>query len=77
LVEEAKRSAQGEEEQEEQEETEIGEVEDEDEIMADDVDEAINETEAEVNTTAKGIRELEALSSIQKACLEFCIALLS
>jgi hypothetical protein len=32
--------------------------------MADNVDEAINETEAEENTTTKGISELEALSSI-------------
>jgi hypothetical protein len=32
--------------------------------MADDVDEAINETEAEENTTAKGISKLEALLSI-------------
>jgi phosphopantothenoylcysteine synthetase/decarboxylase len=83
LVEQAERSARGEEEQEEGEETETGEVEvededeDEDEIMADDVNEAIDETEAEENTTAEGISELEALSSIQKACLEFCIALLS
>jgi hypothetical protein len=75
LVEEAERSAQGEEEQEEGEETEIDE--DEDEMMADDVDEAIDETEAEENTAAEGISEPEALSSIQKACLEFCIALLS
>jgi hypothetical protein len=77
LVEEAKRSAQGEEEQEEGEETEIDKVEDKDEIMADNVDEPIDETEAEENTTAKGISEPEALSSIQKACLNFCIALLS
>jgi hypothetical protein len=33
-------------------------------MMADDVDEAIDETEAEENTTAKGIGELEALSNI-------------
>jgi hypothetical protein len=64
LVEEAKRSARGEEEQEEGEETEIDEVEDEDEIMADNVDEPIDETEAEENTTAEGISEPEALSSI-------------
>jgi hypothetical protein len=74
LVEEAERSVHGAEEQE-GEETEIDEVEDE--MMADDVDEAIDETEAEENTTAEGIGEPEALSSIQKACLEFCIALLS
>jgi hypothetical protein len=46
-------------------------------MMADDVDKAIDETEAEENTTAKGIGELEALLNIQKACLEFCITLLS
>jgi hypothetical protein len=74
LVEEAERSVHGAEEQE-GEETEIDEVEDE--MMADDVDETIDETEAEENTTAEGIGEPEALSSIQKACLEFCIALLS
>jgi hypothetical protein len=45
--------------------------------MADNVDEAINETEAEENTAAEGTSEPEALSSIQKACLAFCIALLS
>jgi hypothetical protein len=32
--------------------------------MADNVDEAIDETEAEENTTAEGISEPEALSSI-------------
>jgi hypothetical protein len=32
--------------------------------MADDVDKAINKTEAEENTTAEGISKLEALSSI-------------
>jgi hypothetical protein len=66
LVEEAERSARGEEEQEEGEETEIDKVEDEDEdkIIADNVDEAIDETEAEENTTAEGISEPEALSSI-------------
>jgi hypothetical protein len=35
------------------------------------------ELETEGNRTAQGIREPEALSSIQKACLTFCIALLS
>jgi hypothetical protein len=64
LVKEAKRSAQGEEEQEEGEETEIDKVEDKDKIIADNVDEAINKTEAEENTTAKSISELEALLSI-------------
>jgi hypothetical protein len=75
LVEEAKRSARGEEEQEEEEETEIDEVKDE--MMADDVDEVIDETGAEENTTAEGIGEPESLSGIQKVCLGFCIALLS
>jgi hypothetical protein len=64
LVEEAERSAQGEEEQKEGEETEIDKVKDKDKIMADDVDEAINETEAEENTTTEGSSEPEALSSI-------------
>jgi hypothetical protein len=52
---------------------EVEEVEDE--MM--DVDEAIDETEGGENTTTKGISKPEALSGIQKACLEFCIALLS
>jgi hypothetical protein len=64
LVEEAKRSAQREEEQEEGEETEIDKVKDKDEIIADNVDKAINKTEAEENTTAEGISEPEALLSI-------------
>jgi hypothetical protein len=64
LVEEAKRSARGEEEQEEGEETEMDEVKDKDEIMADNVNKAIDETEAEENTIAEGISEPEALSSI-------------
>jgi hypothetical protein len=64
LVEEAERSARGEEEQEEEEETEIDEVEDKDEVMADDVEEAINEMETEENTTAECIGEPETLSSI-------------
>jgi hypothetical protein len=57
------------------EEMEVEEVEDE--IMADDVDEAIDETETEENTTVTGISEPETSSSTQKACLTFCIALLS
>jgi hypothetical protein len=57
------------------EEMEVEEVEDE--IMADDVDEAIDETETEENTTVTGISEPETSSSTQKACLAFCIALLS
>ena len=54
---------------------EVEEVEEE--MIADDVDETINETETEENITAAGISELETLLSIQKACLTFCIALLS
>jgi hypothetical protein len=64
LVEEAERSAQGEEEQKEGEETEIDKVKDKDEIIADDADKAIDKTEAEEDTTTKGISEPEALSSI-------------
>ena len=83
LVEEAERSAQGEEEEEEGEEA--IEAEDvEDEVMADDADdaddanEAIDEIETEEeNSTAEGIKEPETLLSIYKACLSFCIALLS
>jgi hypothetical protein len=47
------------------------------EEIADDVDEAIEEMETEGNRTAEGISEPESLSNIQKACLTFCIALLS
>jgi hypothetical protein len=61
---EAKKSARGEEEQKEGEETEIDKVKDEDEIMADDVDKAIDETEAEENTTTKTSSKLEVLLSI-------------
>jgi hypothetical protein len=77
LVEEAQRSARGEQEQEEEEGEEMEVEEVEEEMIADDVDEAINETETEENTTAAGISEPETLSGIQKACLTFCIALLS
>jgi hypothetical protein len=76
LVEEA-RSVRGEGDEEKEEEEEM-EVEDrEDETMAD-VDEVIDEMETDTaEPTANAIGELETLSSIQKACLEFCIALLS
>ena len=79
MVEEAQRSARGEGEQEEEEGEEIEVEEVEEEIIADDVNEAIDETETETeeNITAAGISEPETLSSIQKACLTFCIALLS
>ena len=43
-----------------------------------DVDEAIDEMETDTaEPTANAISEAERLSSIQKACLEFCIALMS
>ncbi|KAG9193950.1 hypothetical protein G6011_03985 [Alternaria panax] len=76
LVEEA-RSVRGEGDEEKEEEEEM-EVEDrEDETMAD-VDEVIDEMETDTaEPTANAIGEPETLSSIQKACLEFCIALLS
>jgi hypothetical protein len=46
--------------------------------MQDDVNKAVQEMETEEpNTTANAICEPQALSTIQKACLEFCIALLS
>jgi flagellar biosynthesis GTPase FlhF len=79
LVEAAERSAEPEEEEEEEEEEEGAEDEEmEDEEMQDDVDEAVQEMETEEpNTTANAIREPQTLSKIQKACLEFCIALLS
>ena len=83
MVEEAERSAQGEEEEEEGEEA--IEAEDvEDEVMADDAGDADDANEAmdemeteEENSTAEGIKEPETLLSIYKACLSFCIALLS
>jgi hypothetical protein len=46
-------------------------------MIADDVAEAVDVTEAEENTTAEGISKPETLSGIQKACLKFCITLLS
>jgi hypothetical protein len=46
--------------------------------MQDNMDEAIKEIETdEQNTTANTIRKLQILLNIQKACLEFCIVLLS
>jgi hypothetical protein len=44
---------------------------------ADDEEMEYEEMETEGNRTAHGIREPETLSSIQKACLALCIALLS
>jgi RecQ family ATP-dependent DNA helicase len=77
LVEAAERSA-GPEEEEEEVEEEAEDEEMDDAEMQDDVDEAIEEMETdEQNTTANAIREPQTLSNIQKACLEFCIALLS
>jgi hypothetical protein len=82
LVKEAKRSAQREEEEqgandEEMEDEEREDKEMENEEMANDVDKAIEEIEKEGNRTAEGISKPESLSNIQKACLTFCIALLS
>ena len=76
MVEAAEKSA-GRDEAEEEGEEQI-EVEDgEDEPMAD-VDEAIEEMEIHSNgPTVNAISEPQTLSSIKKACLEFCIALLS
>jgi hypothetical protein len=77
LVEAAERSA-GLEEEEEEVEEEAEDEEIDDAEMQDNVDEAIEEIETDKqNTTANAIRELQTLSNIQKACLEFCIALLS
>jgi hypothetical protein len=68
LVKEAQRSARGEGEQEEEEGEEMEVEEVEEEMMADNVnkaiDEAIDETETEEYTTAAGISEPETLSSI-------------
>jgi hypothetical protein len=79
LVKAAERSARPEEEEEEGAKDE--EIEDEeigDKEMQDDVNEAVQEIETEeLNTTANAICELQALLTTQKACLEFCIALLS
>ncbi|KAF3032558.1 hypothetical protein E8E12_001438 [Didymella heteroderae] len=77
LVEAAEKSA-GRDEAEEEEGEEQMEVEDgEGETMAD-VDEAIEEMETHTDEpTVNAISEPQTLSSIQKACLEFCIALLS
>jgi hypothetical protein len=77
LVEEAEKSA-GRDEAEAEEGEKQMEVEDgEDETIAD-VDEAIEEMETDTaGPTANAISEPESLSSIQKACLKFCIALLS
>ncbi|CAN9275283.1 unnamed protein product [Alternaria alternata] len=77
LVEEAEKSA-GRDEAEEEEGEEEMEVEDrEDETIAD-VDEAIEEMETHTDEpTVNAISEPQTLSSTQKACLEFCIALLN
>jgi acetyl-CoA carboxylase alpha subunit len=76
-VEAAKGGARVEEEEEEEEEEEIEDEEMEDEEIEDDIDEAIDEIETdEEPTTNTAISELETLSSIQKACLAFCITLL-
>jgi hypothetical protein len=65
-------------EDEEMEDEEMEDEEMEDEEMQDDVDEAVQEMETEEpNTTTNAIRKPQTLTNIQKACLEFCIALLS
>jgi hypothetical protein len=47
-------------------------------VIADVVDEAIEVMETDrKNTTANAISEPQTLPKIQKACLAFCIALLS
>ncbi|KAI8930521.1 hypothetical protein NX059_012133 [Plenodomus lindquistii] len=75
LVEAAEGSVEGAEDEDEDEEIEADDGGDE--TMAD-VDEAIDEMETDTGEpTASAIHEPERLSSIQKACLEFCIALLS
>ena len=66
LVEEARRSTELEEEEN---------IEDEDEVMDD--NEMQNEVQEEESTTATSSSNPDTLSNIQKACLEFCIALLS
>jgi RecQ family ATP-dependent DNA helicase len=73
LVEEAERVAEGEAE----EEGEGMDVDDGEEGMADNVDEGIDEMEAGQDTAANAIAEPTKLSRLQKACLEFCIALLN
>jgi hypothetical protein len=52
-------------------------VDDGEEGMADDVDEGIDEMEAAQDTAPNAIVEPTKLSSIQRACLEFCVALMS
>jgi hypothetical protein len=52
-------------------------VDDGEEGMADDVDEGIDEMEAAQDTAPNAIVEPTKLSSIQRACLEFCVALIS
>ncbi|KAL7778328.1 hypothetical protein CFE70_005007 [Pyrenophora teres f. teres 0-1] len=75
LVEEAEREVDGEGQEEEGQEEEMGEVREElDEEMMDEVDEAIEV--AEEPGQGEGPRP-KKLSKIQKACLEFCIALLN
>jgi hypothetical protein len=67
-----------EEEEKEEGDKEIEDEETKDEVIADNVDEAIEEMETDNrNITPNAIVQPKALSSIQKACLEFCIALLS
>jgi hypothetical protein len=77
LVGEAEKSAGRDEAEEEEGEEEMEVEEGEDEAMAD-VDEAIEEMGTHTDEpTVNAISEPQTLSSIQKASLEFCIALLS
>nr|GEZ17793.1 RecQ helicase L2 [Tanacetum cinerariifolium] len=73
LVEEAERVAEG----GADEEGEEMDVEEGEEATADDVDEAIDEMETIQDTAPNAIIPPTKLSSIQRACLEFCIALMS
>jgi RecQ family ATP-dependent DNA helicase len=76
LVEEAEKVAEGGADEEEDEGEEM-DVDDGEEGMADDVDEGIDEMEAAQDTAPNAIVEPTKLSSIQRACLEFCVALMS
>ncbi|KAJ4398868.1 hypothetical protein N0V91_009870 [Didymella pomorum] len=77
LVKAAEKSVERDEAEEEEEEEQMEVEEGEDETMAD-VDEAIEEMETHTDEpTANAISEPQTLSSIEKACLAFCIALLS
>jgi RecQ family ATP-dependent DNA helicase len=76
FVEEAERIAEGGADKEEDEGEEM-DVDNGKEGMADNVNEGINKIEAAQDTAANAIVEPTKLSRLQKACLEFCIALLN